>query len=238
MKRKCKRKTRRGLIVAGAAILLLFGIWKLTLPEMYVTSALSQPQLRQMERQTAKMPCVIPKTTLLAQHMVCYEGPFLEDGSDEEVVDVAALSVKNIGSSGIEAAQIVLQMDNKLLTFNITNLPPGDTILVLEEKREKYVKGEYELYSGWQLEDDNTWITDKIRVVETDMAQLDVTNCSDCQISNVQIFYKNYLSDANVLIGGISNRVWLGTLQPGQTAEIKLPKYASGYSKVVCVKSG
>lgn len=238
MKKYCKQKRGRGLLAIGVVILVSFGIWRLSQSDAYVTVALTQSKLDKMQRTTSQLPCLVTETNMLAQHLVCYEGPFLEDGSDIEVVNAAALSVKNVGSTGIETAQIVLEGNNKLLTFKITNLPPGDTVLVLEEGREKYIKGEYRVYSGWQVEADGSWIpSDEIFVRETGMSELDVINHTDHVIPNVQICYKNYIADADILIGGVTNRVWLGTLQPGQTASISLPKYVSGYSRIVCIKS-
>lgn len=59
---------------------------------------------------TLLFPIAIPDTALIAQYPVLYEGPFLEDGSWDYVVDVAALVVFNTARTDIENARIVLQI--------------------------------------------------------------------------------------------------------------------------------
>lgn len=184
------------------------------------------------------LPCMISGTTLLARNIVRYEGPFLEDGSSIEATDVTALVLQNVGKYGIESAQVTLRQGETDLVFLLTDLPPGESLLVLEANRRKYLQKDFASCSGWQLNADRSWVSmEDVCITEIGMSEIKVTNCSDYVISDIQIYYKNYIADADMLIGGITNRVWLGTLLPGDSVTVCPPRYASNYSRVVCIKA-
>ena len=54
------------------------------------------------------LPTGVSGTTLIAQRLSAYDGPFLEDGSDWEVFGIAALLVYNGGSKELRSAKIEL----------------------------------------------------------------------------------------------------------------------------------
>ena len=180
-------------------------------------------------------PVSIPETTLIAQSISSYEGPFLEDGSDREVVNIAALQVYNAGDAPILRAYVVFFFDDYSFVFYGENIPAGETVLLLERTAAKFQKEPYLGCSGWQELDYAARIDDKITVNEIAMGTVVVTNNTNQTFYNVQIYYKSFLSSPGIYIGGITYMTELPVLLPGQTQYLYPYHYASGYSKVVAV---
>ena len=65
-----------------------------------------------------------------------YAGAFVEDGSDETVSDVLAITVRNDGDKTVQYAQITLTQGESTYQFSITTLPVGASAQVLELSRQ------------------------------------------------------------------------------------------------------
>ena len=180
------------------------------------------------------LPFTIPGTTLQATEMSAYDGPFLEDGSGREVVNVAALHVYNNGEKEIRRACIILQTDHGRYVFYGRHLPPKATVVLLEMDCVAYQKGRINDCSGWQELSEQPPI-EGIAITDRDNGTLIVTNTTDVHLQNLQLFYKAWLSPPDVYVGGITYSVTIPHLAPGQTELLFPDRYATGYSKVVSV---
>ena len=185
------------------------------------------------------LPAEIPGTTLIAQKLVSYEGPFLEDGSDREVVNVAALQVFNTGTKEVLQACVELWREDTAYKFYAERIPPGGTVLILESSGSSYLPDGFTACSGRQLTAQSEPETRKqISVSDRAMGTVVVTNLTDKNIEDISLYYKSWLSPPGIYVGGICYTATIPVLLPGQTLEIFPHHYASGYSKVVSVTIG
>lgn len=181
-------------------------------------------------------PTVIPGTTLLAKELSSYDGPFVEDGTDREVVGVAALLVENFGENEILQTQIEFYWGQQKLAFWGEMIPPGMTILLLEQTATSSLQKNFTSCNGWQIcTQEENQLQKQVTVTDRAMGTVIVTNRTEQTLNNIQLYYKSWLSPQNIFIGGVTYSVTIPALLPGQTEYLYPPHYASGYSKVVSV---
>ena len=184
-------------------------------------------------------PTVIPGTTLLAKELTSYDGPFVEDGTDREVVGAAALLVENFGKEDIAKAYIEIQWGEQLLSFYGEMLPVGKAVLLIEQAGTPSLQKNFTACNGWQVctqEEDQ--LQKQVFVSDRAMGTVVVTNVTEKRLENICLYYKSWLSPQDILIGGIAYSICIPYLTPGQTEYLYPPHYASGYSRVVSVHIG
>ena len=181
------------------------------------------------------LPVNVPGTVLIAQRLSAYEGPFLEDGTDREVVNVAALHLYNDSSSVILKAHIELQWEDGIYVFEGDHIPPKSTVVILEQNAAAYRRESFLACWGWQETAQFQNAKNLISVTDMAVGTLVVTNMTDRIFRDVCLYYKSWLSPPDVYVGGITYMVQVPILLPGQTKYLYPGHYASGYSKVVSV---
>lgn len=178
-------------------------------------------------------PFLIPETKLVAQSLGLYEGELLELDSSEFVVDAAALEVTNQSDREVAFAYITLAVGEADYHFVATNLPAGSTSLLIEMEGKAYRADSCSACTAWvrygktRSEDENLLVT------EQGMDILRLENISEKTLENVVLYYKNYLIEESLYLGGVTYQMEIGTLQPGQCLEISPFRYVSGYSKII-----
>lgn len=204
--------------------------------ETVLLNAIPQKDHLSQAQSDLEFPVSVPGTTLLAQKISSYEGPFLEDGSDREVVNIAALQVYNAGDKDVLRAHIVLFCGDTSLSFYGEHIPAGVTVVLLERSAGTFRSDGFVGCSGWQEIDNSAQRIDgEISVSDIAMGTVVVTNLTDKTFQNVHIYYKSFLSPPGIYVGGITYTVEIPALLPGQTEHLYPYHYASGYSKVVTV---
>jgi len=187
---------------------------------------------------SAGFPFALEYTSLVAQKLVAYEGAYLEDGSEENVEDIAALVLENTGTTGIEYAQIVLIQNGQELTFDATYIPPKSTILLLEEHKKPYSATPV---TACRCRTVIPGVFDRaertVQIKEAGMGTLEVINLTDQKMDCVRVFYKHHEGKNDLYVGGITYSVAIPELEPGETRSITPYRYASGYAQVVAVVS-
>lgn len=179
-----------------------------------------------------QLPAPIPGTGLIAERMVSYEGPFIEDGSDTPVANVAALVIRNAGECGIEEATVVVERAGERYEFNLTYILPGMSVMVLEATAAPYFRDGITGISGWEsVIDKNSNSISCLQLEAVDMGHVAVTNRTSDTMENIILYHKNYLPDGT-FVGGITYQTPIGTLEPGQTETVFPEHYADGYSKI------
>lgn len=230
-------------------ILLVFGVigGLLTATVLYISaeSSMAIPAvdtevptilLTEEPKNSIELPVAVPGTALIAQRVSAYDGPFLEDKSDREVIGVAALLVYNGGSKEIALAQVTLQYGDNTYSFIGENIPANGLVVLLEQDAKPYRSDAPNSSNGWQIVSDSEGADcDLIAVTDVGMGSFLVTNLSERLLNNVCIYYKSWLSPPDIYVGGISYRVTISQLLPGQKIHIDPEHYAVGYSKVVSV---
>lgn len=230
------------LLMGGICGSILVG-WQLILSansilEKKEISVIAQAPIDMAEDKgnTLLFPIAVSDTALVAQYPVLYEGPFIEDGSCDYVVDVAALVVFNTARTDIENARIVLQWDQGAYIFETELLPARKAVLVLDKSRQKYVQHDWVSCVGTQQTGEVPCLSEDALVIENlDMSTIRVTNITSSELKGIRIYYKSYLPAEDLYIGGITYSLGIPELAPGESVAISPFRYADGYSEVVRV---
>lgn len=181
-----------------------------------------------------EFPIVVKGSELIAEYAVRYEGPFLENEVQEPVSDVMSLMVYNPGSAFIGNTLLCLQQGERVLLFEISMLPPGSRVLVLEKNGQIYSEEVFSRCICLSLELMQEWETKDITVKEENGA-LVIENRSDRKVNGITLCYKQFDHKEGFYLGGYTDRANIGDLLPGESREIAPFRYVSGYSKVVAV---
>ena len=176
----------------------------------------------------------IPGTPLVVLQYSAYEGPYVEDGSDREVGEVASILLYNSGDQMIGCCQIFMQLDSDVQQYTASMLPPGKTALVMEACGKPY---QDEIPYGFRAlirnEDSSRSVMERLRIENAGMGSVRVTNRSGKELTGVQLHYKTTVPGGGVYIGGITYSADVGTLKPGEDRLINLTHFAYGYSTIL-----
>ena len=185
-----------------------------------------------------EFPCQIPGTELVIGKVSAYDGLFLEDGQDIPVENVCAIVVTNISGRDLEYAEITLNRDGTVLEFRVSGLTAGSSAMVLEYGCAPYEEGTYLDCSGSAAMVDGFELSSGlVDVKENADGSLTVTNCGTAHIPCVRIFYKFYMNDVDVFVGGITYTAKLEDLDAGESMQIQPSHYLAGMSRIVMVKT-
>lgn len=156
-----------------------------------------------------------------------YSGPFVEDGTNEQVENILAVLLENRSNEYLELATVTYDVDGETAQFVASGLPPSERAWVLETNRmPAKADSEYEFLDCQStFRDDALFTTDKLEV-EVEGNTLMLRNISKDTINNPCVYYKNLNSDGNYL-GGITYMVGFDALKPGDT----LKKQAGHYTE-------
>ena len=182
---------------------------------------------------TISFPYAIPGTDLVVQQISPYSGYYLEDGSDKDVSNIAAIVLTNNGEA-LDFVGIGISQGMTSFAFSGSQILANSTVIIQEQTGAAFVPGEYNTCTatvtpsaGMQTSSDLVQITDNGN--NTFM----VANISDKTISEVTVYFKNYLPDEDVYVGGITYHVTLEDIEPETGVEVNSGHYASGYSVIV-----
>ena len=147
----------------------------------------------------------------------------MEDGSDEVVSGILMIIVSNTTDTTLQYGKISLKAGETDAIFELTTLPAGKSVVLLEKSRLEYdetmlytdVKAENTAY--FQQEPSLMADTVKLQVLD---GVINVTNISDKDIDGeIVIYYKNAASD--LYYGGITYRSRVaGGLKAGETRQV------------------
>jgi len=186
--------------------------------------------------QNVSLPCRVEGTDLIACQLVLYEGPYLEDGGDIPVSEVTALVLRNVGEQEIAQAEVKLTAGEELVFF-ASNIMPGTQLLVLEQNGSPWQDWKVTACTGWISEGEGTPLGEEVlQIQEVDMGTLAVTNPTQQTLKDIWLYYKNYIPEGELYIGGITYIETIDALGPGQTVRISPSRYAQGYSKIIKVE--
>ena len=134
-----------------------------------------------------------------------YDGAFLEDGSDDEVKNVLALLFKNTSDKDIQYAEYAFAVDGKPISFKVSDLPAGQTCVVLEASRHQRNTNEVlELISRVVAPVEMLPGSDKVLPVINEDNTITIMNLTQEELPVVRVFYKYFYEDENTFVGGIT----------------------------------
>lgn len=181
-------------------------------------------------------PCQIPGYELTIEKMAPYSGMFVEDGTNANVQNVAMLLVKNNGDFPVEYAQIRVICGQEELLFDISALPTGEK-LVVQEKNGKTISNDTATSATALIVQraNMEMSAGKIQVTDNGDNTLTVKNLTKETIPTVRVFYKYYMEDEKLFVGGIAFTVRVSRLGAGASVTIQPSHYTSQTSRVVMV---
>lgn len=223
----------------GVSFLLVTGLLRLTgefdhsspadiHPAIVPQKTLTEPLGESVELQ---LPARIPGTDLVAERLVNYEGPFIEDGSDTPVSNIAALIIRNIGTNSIREGSVTVSRGEKYYVFAFSYILPGMSVMVLESSAAPCFQDGITQISGWTNPLDKSCRISDLSFNALDMGRLTVTNLSENPLENIRLYHKNILQDGTY-VGGVTYCTAIEILLPGETIAILPDHYADGYSKI------
>lgn len=158
-----------------------------------------------------------------------YTGSYMEDGSNEIVTNVLMLILKNEGTQDLQFAKINLTYADFTANFEVTNLPAGESVVLLEKNRHAYVSDSYLqakaenvvfFPENMNLKEDQVKITGGKGVIT-------VENVSGETLGKIYVYYKNSATD--LFYGGITYRSTVEAgLEPGESVTVQTKHYYEG----------
>ncbi len=187
---------------------------------------------------SVSFPYTIPNTGLTIENVASYEGVYLEDGSDGDVSGVISIVVSNQSSTNVEYANITMNCDGTALSFQLSDVPAGASVVVQEANQTAYTGGTYTDVSADVAEiGEFGMASDQVSVAENEDGSLCVTNLTGTEIPCVRLFYKFYMEEENTYVGGITYTAKLTNLTANEVRNVTPSHYSAGYSKVVMVRT-
>ena len=194
------------------------------------------PVVADLEPSNIRFPYAVPRTCLILREIMLYEGTYVEDGSNEYVVDIAGAVIVNTAGKGIENACVKLRWSGGEYVFEAQMLPPGEAVLVLDKSRQKYIERNWIDCIGEQQSGTGKWLMNEITVTEEDDL-ITVYNKSQENLQNVCIYFKGFLPETQMYFGGAAHCFELERLAAGQKVQIRPYRYVSDYARIVCIRT-
>ncbi len=188
----------------------------------------------QEEKTEIGIPGTIGDTGLTVKQLSGFDGIYVEDGSDEEVVNVATILIRNHTGKNIQYAKLTFQVSNgKQAVFSFSDLPIDGEVMVSEQNRLVYEKGDCYILEDQTIAymDEFSMMEDQVKVVINDDNSMTVTNLSDREISSLRLFYK-YRYDT-IYVGGITFTAKLEDLAPGEERKIRPAHFDTNGSELL-----
>lgn len=166
-----------------------------------------------------------------------YAGSFIEDGSDDVLSDVCAITVKNNAAATVQYAHITLSIGEGSYEFDLSTLPSGASAQLLELSRQPLPESTdgltASLTSFAPFDTEPTLCEDAISIDAQDTA-ITITNVSGSDITGqIYVYYKSAYGD--LYIGGITYRTGVSGLAAGESTTLYASHYSTAYSKIMFV---
>ncbi len=148
-----------------------------------------------------------------------YSGPFVEDGSDEQVDNIISIVVKNTGDNAIQLLNITVATENGDAEFSATTILPNTSVVVLEKNRMAYPGadklGAAKISQIGMFLEEPSFYSDKFEVKGTD-GTISITNKGSEDVSGKVVVYYKSVKDGKYF-GGITYSATLNGGVPANT---------------------
>ena len=178
-------------------------------------------------------PISVPGTALVIRNLISYEGEFIEDVNGTFETNMVAACLENVGTKGIECARVVLSWPDGAYVFDVEMLPAGMTAVVLEKYKQPYSLHPWSQCGGVQKTAIDNWLDTEIKVIPITQTKIKIQNETDHVLSDTTIYFKNYMQDEDLLLGGVVYSYHAGSLAPGDTIIVEPYYYVQDYSMIV-----
>ena len=184
-----------------------------------------------------EFPCEVPGHDLRIEKLAPYSGIFVEDGTNSQVTDVAMLQVTNFGTTAVEYAEISVVYEDKTLVFHISALPAGESLVSQEASAQSVPEGTPTSATALVAHRTEMAFAEGVSVTDNGDNSLTIKNGSDTNMPTVRVFYKYYMAEEELFVGGIAFTLRLTNLAPGASITVRPSHYISETSRVVMVQT-
>ena len=171
------------------------------------------------------------------QAMSGYQGPYVEDGTDDIVSDVLAITVRNDGDKTVQYAHIILTQGETAYEFDVTTLPVGASAQLLELSRQPMpdnTDGMTAQVTACAVFDTEPTMCEDVFQIETQDTAITITNNSGSDITGqIYVYYK--IAYGDLYMGGITYRVGTAGLKAGESTTCYAGHFSTDYSKLMFV---
>lgn len=184
------------------------------------------------------LPCRVEGYDLVIEKLAPYDGMYVEDGSNQNVADVAMILVRNEGDYPVEYAEIAMEHGDESRIYRICALPAGESMVVQEQTRQGVPEKAPSACKALVVQRAQMGMAaEQVSVTENGDGTLTVRNLTDKMIPTVRIFYKYYMKNEDVFVGGIAFTVRITRLGAGSETTIQPSHYTSDSSRIVMVST-
>ena len=166
-----------------------------------------------------------------------YAGAFVEDGTDDIVSDVLAITVRNDGDKTVQYAHIILTQGETAYEFDVTTLPVGASAQLLELSRQPMpdsTDGMTAQVTACAVFDTEPTMCEDVFQIETQDTAITITNNSGSDITGqIYVYYK--IAYGDLYMGGITYRVGAAGLKAGESTTCYAGHFSTDYSKLMFV---
>ena len=166
-----------------------------------------------------------------------YQGPYVEDGTDDIVSDVLAITVRNDGDKTVQYAHIILTQGETAYEFDVTTLPVGASAQLLELSRQPMpdsTDGMTAQVTACAVFDTEPTMCEDVFQIETQDTAITITNNSGGDITGqIYVYYK--IAYGDLYMGGITYRVGAAGLKAGESTTCYAGHFSTDYSKLMFV---
>ena len=147
---------------------------------------------------------------------------FVEDGSNADLENVAMLMVKNDGGFPVEYTQIRVACGEEELLFDVSALPVGERLVVQEKTGKAIPEGGATSASVLVVQRADMEMSEsKVKVTDNGNNTLTIRNLTNETIPTVRLFYKYYMDEEQLFVGGIAFTVRITKLGAGASVTIQ-----------------
>ena len=166
-----------------------------------------------------------------------YQGPYVEDGTDDIVSDVLAITVRNDGDKTVQYAHIILTQGETAYEFDVTTLPVGASAQLLELSRQPMpdnTDGMTAQVTACAVFDTEPTMCEDVFQIETQDTAITITNNSGSDITGqIYVYYK--IAYGDLYMGGITYRVGTAGLKAGESTTCYAGHFSTDYSKLMFI---
>lgn len=165
-------------------------------------------------------------------------GVFVEDGTDEVLDSVGTITLRNAADKTLQYAKLVLKADGEEFRFEVTTVPAGASVRVMEADRKPLPPslGECSLSAenlAWF--DTEPSMCESVFSIQAQERGFIITNVSDTAVTApVYVYYKNYVD--GTYVGGITYRAAVQQeLKPGESAAVSAKHFVPEASQLMFI---
>ena len=222
------KRWKRRVLALSLAMSILCGCEQTAAPVVLELPAREQVAVKSLE-----FPFTLPESRLVVEEIMCYAGPYWEDGSGEMVKDVAGLMLYNPTDRLIDFAAFSLEQAGKKLYFFVYHLPPQSRCLVLEYQKNScdpaLVTDCTQLNVRWGHQEFSREQIDYVGLGSS----MTLINRDARLLKHVTIWYKRYVQSETYYLGGAVHSAHVFDLQSGEERNLYPEHYEAGSTRIV-----